>query len=131
MAGISSKAAGGTENKYKYNGKELQHREYSDGNGIELYDFGARMQDPQLGRWNGVDPLAEQMRRFSPYNYALDNPERFIDKDGMEAQSANWPDDIAGSIYNHSSTFEGGLTVTTVGGDIGWRWQLQGIWWRG
>jgi hypothetical protein len=36
----------------------------------------------------------------------------------MEAQSANWPDDIAGSIYNHSSTFEGGLTVTTVDGDI-------------
>ncbi len=119
MAGISSKSAGGKENPYKYNSKELQHREFSDGSGIELYDFGARMQDPQIGRWNGIDPLAEQIRRFSPYNYALDNPERFIDKDGMEAQSANWPDDIAGSIYNHSATFEGGLTVTTVDGEIG------------
>ncbi len=67
------------------NGKELQ----SD-HGLEWYDYGARFYDPQLARWFGVDPLAEDFFEFSPYSYCYNDPVNFIDPDGMAAVADAW-----------------------------------------
>jgi RHS repeat-associated protein len=66
-------------NKHLYNGKEYQREQ-----NLNWYDYGARMYDPALGRWHVSDPLSEKYSSYSPYQYALNNPIKFVDPDGRD-----------------------------------------------
>ena len=65
------------EQPFKYNGKELEKSF-----GLETYEYGARQYDPQIGRWKGLDPLADKYLPISPFAYVANNPIQFIDPDG-------------------------------------------------
>jgi RHS repeat-associated protein len=65
----------------RFTGKELDKESH-----IGLYYFGARYYDPEVGRFLGVDRFADKYPSMSPYQYAANNPLKFIDINGDSIQ---------------------------------------------
>jgi len=89
-------------NKYKYNGKEEQEMPG------RWLDYGARMYDPQMGRFTTVDPLADHQKQIgiSPYAYSANNPIRYIDPTGMIWEDPKQAERLNKSINNRIESIE-------------------------
>ena len=117
MAGISSTAANILQNKFQFLDREKQSGEFTDGTGLEAYDLNARFYDPQIGRFHQIDPLTEYMRRWTPYQYAFNNPLRFVDPSGMSPTDTvpqNQPAMFGGSVVETDPSDETGTTLAPV-----------------
>jgi RHS repeat-associated protein len=51
------------------------------------------MYDPVIGRFNSVDPMADEYPGWSPYNYTLNNSLKYIDPTGLCPEETNDSDD--------------------------------------
>ena len=96
-------------NKYKFQEQERQEEL-----GLNWNSFKWRNYDYAIGRFMSVDPKAETSRRWSPYNYAYNNPMFFIDPDGMQSErfdgvaygSGHWSDSFRNTESNDTGEKE-------------------------
>lgn len=77
MAGVSDQAMMKLECRRKLNGIEFNHKEFSDGSGLDLYTAKFRGLDPQIGRLWQIDPRPSY--DTSPYSTMQDDPIRYAD----------------------------------------------------
>jgi RHS repeat-associated protein len=98
LAGVGSTS--GIDNKYLYNGKELQ-----DEFGLNWLHYGARYYDPQLGRWHVVDPLASENPDYTPYHYTHNAPINRIDPDGLDDFFYNRKGELVGTLKSEGKRY--------------------------
>ncbi|MCC5946179.1 MAG: hypothetical protein JJT94_14710, partial [Bernardetiaceae bacterium] len=82
---------------------------------LHWHDTPFRSYDPQLGRFWGVDALADYFASITSYQYAYNNPIGFNDPTGLAAEEPGAPITIAGEDNNPSGEGEGGASTMSQG----------------
>ena len=82
--GLMANSTNHNQQRYKYNGKELDRM-----HGLDWYNYGARWMDAAIGRWHVMDPLCEKYYDVSPYAYCAGDPINAIDTDGKSTWVIN------------------------------------------
>ncbi|MBM3116318.1 RHS repeat domain-containing protein [Jeongeupia naejangsanensis] len=112
----------GGKNKQWFTGKPYEDQ-------IGLSYFGARWYDPVLGRFAAIDPVpwveGNPLYSFNSYAYASNNPFKYIDPDGREAEST------AASVLGPHTGWTGvdpkaQCTACVASGP--WARQMQQVW---
>lgn len=98
-----------SENKYLYNGKELQDEQLG-GVNLDHYDYHTRFYDPALGRFTTQDPLADEFSSWTPYHYVHNNPINLVDPTGMAA--TKYEDEEGNTLLNTNDGSDAVVTVT-------------------
>ncbi len=87
------------ENKYLFNGKELQ-----DDLDLDWYDYGARMYDATIGRFMVQDSFSEKYLSLNPYQYTANNPILFVDINGDSIRIAKGKKELTYTINSDGSS---------------------------
>ncbi|MBN3584556.1 hypothetical protein JYB64_19350, partial [Algoriphagus aestuarii] len=98
LTGLGYEYGGIKANKYLYNGKELIEDE-----GMEYYDYGARMYDATIGRFNRIDRFSEKYTSLTQYQYGANNPIKYVDFQGDSLLS-----------FMNNFKISGGITYYTI-----------------
>jgi len=73
--------------------------------------MGARLYEPETGRFTSVDPLFEAFKRWSPYAYSYNSPLTFRDPTGLAPEKEKYKDEIQSILWQPIESIEINLAV--------------------
>ncbi|HVU99126.1 MAG TPA: RHS repeat-associated core domain-containing protein [Puia sp.] len=84
--------------RFGFNGKENDNDVKGAGNQI---DYGMRVYDPRIAKFQSIDPLQAQYPELTPYQFGSNSPISHIDRDGLEK-------------YHYTLTFDKGKPALSL-----------------